>query len=350
MKRIQSLDVLRGFALCGIIFANIPPLLRLETPLGGPVPFEATAIDFLVQGRFFPIFSLLFGVSFALMWRGAHSRSAHPRVVLLRRLLLLGVIGVLHQILHPGEALLPYSIAALVFLLPATFLPRRWTVTVTASIGAALLVTATALGGGIVLIPGLFLLGFAAGNADLPEKLERSRTAVAVGLAVGIPATCVALWAQTLNPGFGGPAGLIMAATLCIAVIGAIQAELFPGLQRALAALGRTSLTNYVGATLIITLLKFIGDAAGFTFTGQRAWTLAMVAAVLILAAQAAVSTWWLRGWRQGPLEAMLRAFSWWQTVPQRRDKLDGETVARVDARESSELAAETTLVRSDHD
>ena len=56
-ERIQALDVLRGFALCGIVFINIYQTLGMrELPTG---------LALFVQARFYVIFSLLFGIGFA---------------------------------------------------------------------------------------------------------------------------------------------------------------------------------------------------------------------------------------------------------------------------------------------
>ncbi|MGD7788821.1 hypothetical protein ACQCX2_10890 [Propionibacteriaceae bacterium Y1700] len=89
--RIATLDALRGFALCGIIFANAPSILRLDPLMSdGQIHPVAIWVDQLVQGRFFPLFSLLFGIGFGLIWAGAGGRTSTPRLVLLRRLLALG--------------------------------------------------------------------------------------------------------------------------------------------------------------------------------------------------------------------------------------------------------------------
>ncbi len=133
-------------------------------------------MDTYVQGRFFPIFSLLFGIGFGMLWLIAPGRTARPRVALLRRLLFFGLLGALHQLLQPGEALLPYALVGLVLLLPATFLPQKpWARWLLIVVGAALLFVGTWEGGGIYQIPGLFLLGFVAGlqkvTATLPMIL-----------------------------------------------------------------------------------------------------------------------------------------------------------------------------------
>ena len=113
-----------------------------------------------MQQRFFPIFSLLFGIGFGMMWSRARERSQGPRLVLLRRILFLLALGIPHEMVHPGEALLPYATVALVILLPATWIPQRWLVPVTAGLGALSLVGLLAIGGGsIMIVPSLLLLG-----------------------------------------------------------------------------------------------------------------------------------------------------------------------------------------------
>lgn len=80
--RLVHLDVLRGFALLGILLVNFEwftrPLqaivLGAEPDLGG----INAAADFLVralaEGKFYPLFSMLFGAGFALMAERALTR------------------------------------------------------------------------------------------------------------------------------------------------------------------------------------------------------------------------------------------------------------------------------------
>src|SRR5699024_8252369 len=115
-------------------------------------------LDLLVQQRFFPIFSLLFGLGFGIfLYRAAH-RTTPPRVALTRRFLALGVLGAVHQFFQPGEALLPYALIGLVVLLPLSWLP--WWLNLPAA--AALLATALALtSGGVSLVPAMLALWLA---------------------------------------------------------------------------------------------------------------------------------------------------------------------------------------------
>ena len=80
--RIDSLDVVRGIAVCGIAFVNIAPIVRFDSWAENAV---SHFLNLFVQQRFFPIFSLLFGVGFGMMWSRARERSQRPRLVLLRR-------------------------------------------------------------------------------------------------------------------------------------------------------------------------------------------------------------------------------------------------------------------------
>ncbi|NLT26588.1 MAG: hypothetical protein GXX90_08080, partial [Microbacteriaceae bacterium] len=162
--------------MCGILLVNVPPLWRLT---GYAVDGDSVValpvrewLDLLVQGRFFPLFSLLFGIGFGLMLASARRRAARPRVVLLRRFAALGALGVVHQLLQPGEALLPYAVVAIAVLLPMTLLPARAQLPVAAIGGLALTVAGVALDGSIALVPGLFLAGFAIALADLPRRAQ----------------------------------------------------------------------------------------------------------------------------------------------------------------------------------
>lgn len=84
--RIAALDVVRGFALCGILLANVQPIAATGafTATSDPGGAEAAWLGLLVEQRFFPIFSLLFGVGFSLLLDSAAARTARPRVVLLQ--------------------------------------------------------------------------------------------------------------------------------------------------------------------------------------------------------------------------------------------------------------------------
>jgi uncharacterized protein len=318
--RVVAVDALRGFALCGILLVNIPwQLVTIWMPMGPPSGgryFAANALEYTVHGRFFPIFSFLFGVSFALFLDTAADRARHPRLVLLRRLVVLGVLGVAHQQLHPGEALTPYAVFGVLVLLPASWLSRRIVLPLAVvALGAGIL-----LGGGMLLIPGLFLLGLTAVRYGVIETLSRRRKQIAVVFAVtaaaAIPA--VAWQAATSIAPYGESvaaiAGLIGAIAYSTGLLLVLGTGLGAALERVLAPLGRMALTNYVTATLIAIAA---GPLLGLNHSAH--YGRMIVLAVAILAVQAVVSRYWLARYQYGPMEWLWRCLTWWTRTSNRR-------------------------------
>lgn len=125
-QRIEALDVVRGFALLGIFLMNIEWFSRPISTMGQGMPRGLTGVDWLaswfvtyfVQGKFWMIFSLLFGMGFAVMLVRAE-RAGRPFIrVYLRRILALAVFGAVHYIyLWEGDILFSYAVAALGLLI-----------------------------------------------------------------------------------------------------------------------------------------------------------------------------------------------------------------------------------------
>lgn len=116
-KRIDELDYIRGFALLGIILVNILALLNIKIP--DPSTVDASYQRFLylfVEGRFFSIFSFLFGVGFYIFISRAIAKGKNGYVLFLRRLVALFIFGLIHQMFQPGEALALYAICGLIVL------------------------------------------------------------------------------------------------------------------------------------------------------------------------------------------------------------------------------------------
>jgi uncharacterized protein len=125
-ERIQALDVVRGFALAGIFLMNVEFFSRPLQDISGPgidpalrgLDYVADAAIFLlVQNKFWTLFSLLFGMGFAVMIERAR-RAGRPFVpVYLRRSLALLAIGLVHALLiWSGDILVLYSLGALLLL------------------------------------------------------------------------------------------------------------------------------------------------------------------------------------------------------------------------------------------
>lgn len=124
-QRIAHLDIIRGFALFGIILVNM--VAFQQTPfahamnlsvelgtLGEPIRW---VLNLLVQGKFYVLFSLLFGFGFTLFIDRAQARGASARLVFLRRTLVLMLFGFAHfMLIWAGDILLLYGLSGLFLL------------------------------------------------------------------------------------------------------------------------------------------------------------------------------------------------------------------------------------------
>ena len=133
-QRLQVLDALRGFALLGIFLMNIEWFTRPAQEMGHGIDPAATGLDrlaalavlVLVQGKFWVLFSLLFGMGFALMSARAGEGAGFQRIYL-RRCLALLVFGLVHGLLlWSGDILHAYAIAGLMLLALGGIAHRAW--------------------------------------------------------------------------------------------------------------------------------------------------------------------------------------------------------------------------------
>jgi uncharacterized protein len=137
--RIAALDVARGFALLGIFLVNIQ---SFGEPVGSfmePAPRPGTPWSELIalyfvkifcESKFYPLFSLLFGIGFALQFDRARQAGQRFFRIGLRRLFFLWVFGVLHAVLFwYGDVLHLYAMAGVLILFMAGCRPRTLAIT-----------------------------------------------------------------------------------------------------------------------------------------------------------------------------------------------------------------------------
>ena len=181
--RIAWLDALRGFALLGILWANVRQMF---------LPFDAGAyavasggserlawLDWqvfhaLIDLKFLTLFSLLFGVSFALQNQRLDSRGVTFTGIYLRRVLILALLGVAHGLLlYSAEVLLCYAIAGLLLLTM-----RRWP-------------AGRLLQAGLILLGVMLIWGYQIGS------LGSVSLVVTLASAVTLAAVIVFLWRRS---------------------------------------------------------------------------------------------------------------------------------------------------------
>ncbi len=124
-ERIETLDVLRGFALFGILIVNMElfgwPMYQVFTgghrwtsPADLIVDWMAR---FLVQGKFYLLFSFLFGLGASVQFQRAQARGVRSGGFFCRRLLVLLGIGLAHAfLLWDGDILVCYALCGFMLL------------------------------------------------------------------------------------------------------------------------------------------------------------------------------------------------------------------------------------------
>lgn len=132
-NRIITVDALRGFALLGILFAHfvywyagagLPQ--EIYSKFSGAGSQIAGAINgIFIFGKFFTFFSFLFGLSFYLQMQSLQNKDQHFILRYAWRLLILGIIGLIHHALWRGDILSIYVPLGFILLF-ARKLSNQW--------------------------------------------------------------------------------------------------------------------------------------------------------------------------------------------------------------------------------
>jgi len=130
-ERADVLDALRGFALLGIFLSHVPDfsgftfMSDVERAAGdrlGANELLDAALHFFIQGKFVSLFSLLFGIGFAVQLESAVRGSRNFARHFARRQAILLIIGLTHALIWYGDILKDYALIGLALIITA-----RWT-------------------------------------------------------------------------------------------------------------------------------------------------------------------------------------------------------------------------------
>jgi uncharacterized protein len=134
-ERIRSLDILRGFAVLGILVMNIQSFSMIQSAYINPTTFgDLTGINRLVwilshvfaDQKFMSIFSILFGAGVLLFTARAEEKGFRSGKLHYRRSLWLMLFGILHAyLLWYGDVLFTYGLCALIAYLFRKVRPTR---------------------------------------------------------------------------------------------------------------------------------------------------------------------------------------------------------------------------------
>ncbi|NOJ59259.1 DUF418 domain-containing protein [Arthrobacter sp. 260] len=370
MERLRELDGLRAFALLGILAVNIWFFADPWTFSGRISPDHSSATDVAVrfaattlfEGKFYILFSFLFGYSFHLQEQAASRAQLSPVPRTLRRLTGLAVLGLAHgMLLYYGDILLTYAVIGLI-LLGLRSISQRGAILaavgITAAMGALLiaigavvaavnapmesvlagpdLATLTAGPGAavaanlesyLVVLPSvlffqgphalsMFLLGLAAARSGVLERRLNSselRRIAFICLPIGLLAAGSQAYLlyyadrerfSLLATGVTTLTAPLQTAGYVCLVLLLFRSRVGGAVLKVLAPTGRMALTNYVGQSLVLALL-FTGLGLGLTNVLPPALVLAVVVALFTV--QVVLSRIWLSRFNAGPLESLLR-------------------------------------------
>jgi uncharacterized protein len=125
-QRIEILDILRGFALLGIIFNNMQYLSGYAfTPfdtLKQTINFQLNEdlyhfLDIIITAKFYTLFSFLFATGFYIQLSKHKEDSIDFLKIYRRRLYILLVIGTVHSLIWFGDILLSYALVGFILIL-----------------------------------------------------------------------------------------------------------------------------------------------------------------------------------------------------------------------------------------
>ena len=381
-QRIESLDLLRGFALLGMFIVHFH---GYSSEPGGLDDTIRTLIWRLVETKSHGTFALLFGAGFAIQLRRASGRAGFA-VRYLRRLAVLAVFGFAAHAFFGYNVLLEYAVWGVPLLLIGAWRTRTllatavlcaasvslyyvaanqyllFTVGADGAAGAAQAVRAEAadVNGALhaaeaqrsysvllaarlrhmawfysqpfVFMPGgtvtLFVAGLLMVRHRVFENVPGRGRLLIAGAAFGLISWVAGNWLLELwNANL---LGLVRDQWLTFTYVAVALLLLGrrPGLVsrlRPVANAGRMALTNYLFQIAALDLV-FSGYALGLGSVRPR---VGLAAAVACFAAEAALSTIWLRHFRFGPAEWLWRSLTYGRRQPLRRSTLPiSETVS----------------------
>lgn len=381
-ERLHLLDALRGFALLGILLANVlvwSGWVMVDDAAKAAWAGEAAALwqyrlhHLLIDGKFYTLFSLLFGIGFAMQLERLSLQGDDGLRLYRRRVLVLLGIGLVHTwLVWDGDILLLYALLGL--LLP---LFRRWSTRnlVLAGVGlvfvvpvagralfqslgwaphAALYSASFAIGGAlgadtsldkvlpwmqredfagrlawqasgpwfswglrleswrIPKVLGIMLIGMAAGRGIAVGRLPADRRLLWQVLAAGLAIGLPASLAYAWTPRLGQDSWPSMVGTVPLALAYAAAFALaWPLAQRWLRVFAAPGRMALTNYLLqsVIGVTVFMGFGLGLA--GRLPLPAIYAYAIGLYGLQVLFSRWWLARHAHGPMEALWRRWTY---------------------------------------
>ncbi len=391
-NRIIVLDVLRGFAVLGILLMNIQSYSMIEAAYSNPLAFgDLEGWNYyawwfshvFADSKFMAIFSLLFGAGIVLFAENAEKKGKKSTLLHYRRNFLLLLFGLFHAyLIWAGDILTAYALCAFVF-----YWLRNWSVSKLIDLGIFFLAIGMAIslymGSALLNIPedtyfamltkwepdiqtidaeiatfqsswwaqqgrrfsaalglqtlifgmytfwragGLMLIGmglYKTGFLSAQWSKTKYWLIFVLGLLIGIPIVVYGIdqqfghgWTMEYSLFKGTMFNYGGSLFIAAAYIAAIQLFVLYGgfqfIKDVLAATGRMALTNYIGQSVICTLI-FYGHGLGYFGQVSRFQQLLIVVGIWVF--QMVFSYFWMKRFKYGPLEWLWRSLTYGRRI-----------------------------------
>ena len=378
-ERIQALDLLRGWAMFGVLWSNLNDWYGTTDETTRFDRILSFSQEWLVESRFYTLLCFLFGIGFGIqLMRAAERGTSLQRTYIRRSAALLG-IGLIHGLLiWRGDILTLYALVSFALLLFRDRTPRQqlaWAVVI-ALFASEVIVRVRWLAGQRYMVPressttanwiyghgsyaqiahqrvydfadwwgrfglvtyfsvlAMFLAGVWAIRSGFARRVfsdpRTTRRFLAGCIVVALIGYAMEVFgAQVLSPGRAPQqttmsvmlswrrfvfhlldwsveaGGLAYAAALLLM----FQTKRGARVLAPLAATGRMALTTYLTQSVVCTTLFY---SYGFRLAGRVGYTGMFVITVTLFAVQMAVSVWWLKRYRFGPVEWLWRTLTY---------------------------------------
>ncbi len=364
--RIVFLDVLRGFALFGVLLMNmqyfVSPSYASILQSDAATPSDWLGFWFVrifAESKFYPLFSFLFGYGMAIQIQNAQARHARFAPLYIWRLTILLLIGAIHSIYFwSGDILATYALlgfillffhqrtdatllaASLLCLFAASgvlsviqtgWLPVDWTQALRSRFDASGEGDRLAYQQGIRVMS-MFLIGLLAGRRHLLTEGIRDSSRVdrvcVWGWITGLAGNLIYAWlCHRVDPNvlswsriaalwmlaWSGP---VLAAAYVATLIRLTRNPRGRTFLSPLSSVGKMALTNYLLQTLICQMLLSEPMLGRF---GPVHPPMGLLLTVVVFAFQIATSQWWLLRYRFGPMEWLWRTLTYGHLQPMRK-------------------------------
>jgi uncharacterized protein len=378
-SRIKVVDALRGFALLGVLIANIP--FSEEGLIAGKLDSLMNFLYYLlIDKKFISIFSMLFGFGFYIQMKRAEEKSINFTKYFTVRMLLLFAIGSLHTfIIWNGDIIRAYAFGGILLMFIRKWPLKRLLIMALVFnifLTGVVFIGNSALGWQIynydyalaterVLTTSYFrylvinaimdpwvnflkdmpiTLFFTFGNMligvilakinffQLPQKFKKlTNWLIILGITFGIASSYIfykismgeieldipLLWVP-----FVLVTGMLLQSMMYISVfVRLFNRKGYQKILQVFTPVGKTALSNYILQSLLYVFV-FFHCTPMFQLFGKLTIAETFLFGFIFFTFQSIISYLWLRKHSQGPLESIWKRFSYQMAKPKNKDEI----------------------------